>query len=256
VADPANPFFGPAQVNRIWLHLFGRGLVDPNDDFRATNPPTNPELLTHLVQEFRRGGSRVKPLVRHILLSRTYQLSAGPSPEPELAERHFAQALVQPLEAEQLLDALGGTLGIRPKFAGYPRGVRAGALPALPLSARRSNASERFMRMFGKPDRNLTCECERSEDAGLIQAFQLMTGPLVQQMLRDPKNRLNFDRPSDPREPREQLDRLYLSALSRFPSEAERQVFLPPLTSSKEPRPLWEDIAWAIVNSKEFQLRR
>src|SRR5205085_7989945 len=126
-----NPFFARVQANRVWYHLMGRGLVDPNDDFRASNPPSNPPLLDHLAREFAAGGFRVKPLVRHVMTSRAYQLSASPVEGNETDESHVSRAIVQPLEAEQLLDALSRALGAEVKFNAYPKGLRAGALPAV-----------------------------------------------------------------------------------------------------------------------------
>jgi hypothetical protein len=258
IADPENPFFARAQANRVWFHLVGRGLVDPNDDFRASNPPANPPLLDHLAKEFAAGGFRVKPLVRHVMTSRTYQLSSSPVPGNEADESHFSRALVQPLEAEQLLDALSRSLGAEVKFNGYPRGLRAGALPAVAPGGRRGTEigmGERFMKVFGKPDRLLTCECERSEDAGLIQAFQLITGPLVHQLLRAPDNRIGklLDAGAPPEAV---LDELYLASVCRFPTAAEKAKLLGYVGAAADKRAAWEDVAWGLVNAKEFLLRR
>jgi hypothetical protein len=258
IADPENSFFARAQANRIWFHLVGRGLVDPNDDFRASNPPVNPALLDHLAKEFAAGGFRVKPFVRHVMTSRTYQLSSSPVPGNEADESHFSRALVQPLEAEQLLDALSRTLGAEVKFNGYPRGLRAGALPAVAPGGRRGTEigmGERFMKVFGKPDRLLTCECERTEDAGLIQAFQLITGPLVHQLLRAPDNRIGklLDAVAPPEAV---LDELYLASVSRFPTATEKAKLLDYVGAAADKRAAWEDVAWGLVNAKEFLLRR
>ena len=179
VASPDNPFFARAQANRVWLHLMGRGLVEPNDDFRASNPPSNPDLLDHLTRSFAAGGYRLKPLVREILTSRTYQLASSPAADGSNAadESHFARATVRPLGAEQLLDAISLALDLPVKFPGYPLGLRAAEIPAPPQSGRRGQdqMGSRFLKVFGKPDRLLTCECERSEDPGMLQSFQLMT---------------------------------------------------------------------------------
>ncbi|MBX9581386.1 MAG: DUF1549 and DUF1553 domain-containing protein, partial [Gemmataceae bacterium] len=258
LAAADNPFFARAQVNRIWLHLMGRGLVDPNDDFRATNPPTNPALLDRLAKDFAAGGFRLKRTVKAVMTSRVYQLeSTSRDPAVMGDELHHSHALVAPLEAEQLLDALAQVTGVPARFAGYPTGLRANQVPAPPQGGRRGmeGPGERFLKAFGKPDRLLTCECERSDDPGLVQAFQMMTGDVVQGMLKDPDNRigraLSAGRPDA-----ELLDEFYLAALCREPSTAERTRILAYLGSAEDRRAAWEDVAWALVNSKEFLLRR
>lgn len=257
IADPANPFFARAQANRVWAHLLGKGLVDPIDDFKTANPPSNPELLDHLTKVFRDGGFRLKPLVRHILNSRTYQLSATPNGTNAADETHFSRALVQPLEAEQLLDAVTTALGTTVKFPGYPAGMRAGELPAPTQSGKRNEATNgsRFLKVFGKPDRLLTCECERSEDPGMLQAFQLMTGELLHAQLKAADNRLGRML-SEKRGDTEILDELYLSTLARNPTEAEKGKLLAFVGGHPDRRAAWEDVAWGLLNAKEFQLRR
>ncbi len=260
IADPANPFFAKAQANRVWYHLFGRGIVEPNDDFKAANPPSNPELLDHLAAEFKAGGFRLKPLVKTILLSRTYQLSSSTVDANAHDGTHFSHALVQPLEAEQLLDAMSRVLGVEPRFNGYPAGLRAGAVPAMSQAgtgSRRGGAAmgERFLRVFGKPERLLTCDCERSEEAGLLQAFQMINGEQVNAMLRKDDNRLGklLDRGATDAE---MLDELYLAALSRYPNATEKSKLFKYVKAAPDRRAAWEDVAWGIVNAKEFLLRR
>ena len=251
-----NPFFAKTQVNRIWLHLMGRGLVDPNDDFRASNPPSNPDLLNALVQEFTKGGSRAKPLVRLILNSATYQRSSVATTADHGDDKHFSCAVTHPLQAEQLLDALAGALGTPVKFPGTPEGMRAGEMAAAPQTGRgKSNMGLRFLKVFGKPDRLLTCECERSEDPGVLQALQLMTGPLLNDLLQADDNRIGRGLRAG-RKPTDLLDDLYLAAVCRTPTDAERAGLLKHVAAAKSPRTAWEDIAWGLVNSKEFLLRR
>jgi hypothetical protein len=252
VANPDNPFFARAQANRVWLHLMGRGLVDPNDDFRATNPPSNPELLTWLTKDFADGGFRLKPLVKRILMSRTYQLASAEN------ESHFSAAIIQPLKAEQLLDALARVSGSSARFRGYPRGLRATQLPATPQSGGRSgtgSVAEQFLKTFGKPERLLTCECERNDDPGLLQAFQMITGELQNAMIRDPDNRIGKLLDAN-RTDAEILEELHLAALCRPPTEAETRKLLAHVAAAKDRRTAWEDVLWAIVNSKEFLVRR
>jgi hypothetical protein len=256
IAAPENPFFARAQVNRIWAHLLGRGLVEPLDDFKIANPPSNPDLLDHLADNFRRSGFRLKPLVKAILESRTYQLASTPNATNAGDESHFSHAIVRPLEAEQLLDAVTAALETTVKFPGYPAGVRAGELAAPPQSGRRTDtAGSRFLKVFGKPDRLLTCECERSRDPGMLQAFQLLTGELLHAHLKESDNRLG--RLLAAKVPDAKiLDELYLASLARLPTQSERKALLVHLSGGEDRRAAWEDVAWGLLNSKEFQLRR
>jgi hypothetical protein len=258
IASPTNPFFAKAQVNRIWLHLMGRGLVDPNDDFRATNPPTNPALLDWLAQDFAQGGFRLKRTVKTIMTSRTYQLAATARDRSTMSDDlHHARALVQPLEAEQLLDALSQVSGVPVQFRGYPLGMRANQIPAPPQSGRRGveGMGERFLKTFGKPERLLTCECERNDDPGLLQAFQLITGDLMNSLVKDPDNRLG-KMLSAGKSDTEMLEEFYLAALCRPPTATESKKLLAYLGAAKDRRAAWEDVLWALLNSKEFLLRR
>ena len=258
LASPDNPFFAQAQVNRVWLHLMGRGLVDPNDDFRATNPPANPALLDWLAKDFAAGGFRLKRTVRAVMTSRVYQLdSATDDPAVQADDLHLSRAAVVPLKAEQLLDALSQVTGSPPKYTGYPAGLRANQVPAPPQGGRRGSdgPGERFLKAFGKPERLLTCECERSDDPGLMQAFQMMTGEVVQGMLKAPDNRIGKALSAGVGD-RGLLDECYLAALCREPTTAERDKLLAYLGSAADRRAAWEDVLWALVNSKEFVLRR
>ncbi len=257
VASPGNPFFARTQVNRIWLHLMGRGLVDPNDDFRATNPPSNPELLEYLTKDFAAGGFHLKRTVKQIMMSRTYQLASTVRERTTMGDDlHNSHAAVMPLEAEQLLDALAQVTGVPVQFAGFPRGVRANQIPAPPQSGRRGfdGMGERFLKTFGKPDRLLTCECERNDDPGLLQAFQLITGDLMNEMIRTSDNRVGKMLAAG-KSDAEILEEVYLAALCRHPTETEAKKLLALLGSAKDRRAAWEDVFWAVVNSKEFLLR-
>jgi hypothetical protein len=257
VADPKNPFFARAQANRVWFHLFGRGIVEPNDDFRASNPPVNAPLLDALAQDLAAHHFDLRSLIRTIMNSHTYQLSAVPNETNRADETNFARALVRPLQAEQLLDALAQVTGTAPTFPGYPSGTRAGQLPGVSANrGRRQRASdgERFLTSFGKPIRLLSCECERSDDTTLGQAFQLITGPMLDKMLRDSDNRL--ERLLAAKTNAEIVEEFYLAALSRPPSAKERQTAVELLARAKDRRSALEDLVWGLVNAKEFLLRR
>jgi hypothetical protein len=255
IARPDNPFFARAQVNRIWQHLVGRGIVDPGDDFRDSNPPVNPELLDALARDFVAHRFDLKYMVRAIMNSRTYQLSAVPSQTNRDDESNFARAIVRPLQAEQLLDAVAQVTGVRPRFDGIRPGMRAGQLPGVGQQKRRQGDSERFLSLFGKPVRSLSCECERSEDTTLAQAFQLLSGAVINRMLAEADNRIGkaMDRGTAPSEI---LDELYLAALCRPPSTQERRTILALVARSGDRRAVLEDVLGGLISSKEFLLRR
>jgi hypothetical protein len=168
-----NPFFARTMVNRIWFHLMGRGLVEPVDDFRDSNPPANDTLLDALAADFVKQGFRLKPLVRTILNSRTYQLSAKPNRFNKDDNVYFSRATTRLLSAEQMLDALASFTGIGDDFPGLPAGTRATQVPG-------AKVEHPFLKAFNKPARTLPCECEREHDASLTQALQMIASPLVQ----------------------------------------------------------------------------
>jgi hypothetical protein len=258
ITEPSNPFFAKAQVNRIWYHLLGRGIVDPIDDFRATNPPINPPLLDALARELVTSGYDLRHVIRLIMNSRTYQASAVPNDSNADDEANFSHGLLRPLAAEQLLDALNQVTGTQAEFNGYPRGMRAGELPGVRAIRTRGvvgTAEEQFLQKFGKPPRLLTCECERSSDTTLGQVFQLVSGPLVNELLTEADNRLSKLLASGKGD-REIVDELYWTALSRSPTFDEMQAAEKLLARTKQRRQALEDIVWGLVNAKEFVLRQ
>jgi len=217
------------------------------DDFRDSNPPANPPLLDALTAEFVRGGMRLRPLVTLIMKSRTYALGAKPEPTNRDDEANFARAAVRLLPAEVLLDAIGQALGRREPFPDAPGGAR-----AVQLAGAKTGGD--FLKAFGKPERLLTCECERSDAVTLAQAFQLINGEAVRVRLEAPDNRIGrllragLDDPTI-------LAEVYLATLGREPGDAERAGALAHLAKAPDRRKAWEDVAWAILNSKEFLLR-
>ncbi|WP_152050603.1 DUF1549 and DUF1553 domain-containing protein [Tautonia marina] len=240
--------FARNMANRVWFHLFGRGVVDPVDDFRSSNPPSNPALLDALTDAFITGGYRVKPLVRQIMTSAVYGLDSTPRPTNLDDEANFARARIKLLPAEVLLDAIASALDRPADLDGVPPGTRAVSLAG-------ANTGPEFLDAFGKPDRLLTCECERSEETTLSQAFQLINGSSVRAILEDPNNRLGQLLDSQLSN-EAKLDELYVASLCRPPTDEEVSGALDYLSSATNPRAAWEDIAWALVNSKEFLLRR
>jgi hypothetical protein len=258
IAKPDNPFFARTQVNRVWYHLLGRGIVDPNDDFRASNPPANGPLLGALTKDFVTHRFDLRHLIRTIMTSRTYQLSAVPTESNKDDETNFARAVVRPLQAEQLLDSFSQVVGVPAKFNGYPLGTRAAQLPGAQATRHRGEGptdAEKFLKVFGKPERLLSCECERSDDTTLSQAFQLLTGELMNTMLAEKDNRIGQLLDAG-KSNRQIVEEFYLSALSRPPSEKEMTAALKVVERSKDRRAGLEDLVWGLVNAKEFLLRR
>jgi hypothetical protein len=258
VTSRENPFFSRSLVNRIWFNLMGKGLVDPVDDFRATNPPSHPELLERLARELEEGGFELRKVIRLIMNSSAYQLSSVPVDSNGKVETGFARVLPRRLDAEQLVDGLAQVIGVSPSFNGYPRGIRAVQLPgtnAILPRYKKPSSADVFLKLFGKPDRMLTCECERMSQTHLAQAFHLVSGPMLHDMISSGDNRLGVLADSGLGE-MEQISELYWSALGRPPSEIEAASVRRLFSSAGGGRAALEDLAWALVNSKEFLLRR
>jgi hypothetical protein len=259
IADPKNPFFARTQVNRVWYHLFGRGIVDPNDDFRISNPPANPELLDALSKDFVAHKFDLKHLIRTIMNSRTYQASAQPNETNRDDEVNFSHASVRSLQAEQLLDAIAQASGVPQMYEGFPLGTRAGQLPGAMVPGRGKKTAlldtDKFLRMFGKPERLLSCDCERSEDTTLNQALQMITGQLVNKSVSAADNRIGKLLAAG-KSNGDILEDLYLATLCRLPNQREREVLLARIERALDRRLALEDILWALLNSKEFLLRQ
>ena len=254
-----NPLFAQAQVNRIWSHLMGRGLVDPVDDFRLTNPASHPELLKALAAEFVQSGFDMRHMIRLIANSRTYQLSSEPNENNGSDEINYSHAQVRRLTAEQLFDGLHQFLGVRPDFrGGDPNIVHASQLPG-PFNKRKRQglvtSAEGFLKQFGQPTRLLACECERTNETTVNHAFTLIGGPEVSRMLSRSDNSLSSLAKST-ESAESKIERLYWASLTRPPTKDELATFAPMLANSKNPRATLEDLAWTLVNAKEFVLRR
>jgi uncharacterized protein DUF1553/uncharacterized protein DUF1549 len=258
LASPTNKLFVQSQANFIWYQLLGRGLVEPIDDFRVTNPPSNPPLMEALADDFARSGFDLRHLVRTIMNSRTYQASAEPNVTNLEDEGCFSRAIVRRLPAETLLDAQCQVLGVSPEFNGYEGGTRAGQVRGTQRVRprdKRPTSAERFLKTFGKPDRLLACDCERSNDTTLKQAFTLIGDQGLNDMLSDSAGRLSELSKSD-RPVEELVAELYWAALSRAPTPDELAAGESLLTSAGDNRfDALQDLAWAVLNSKEFVFR-
>jgi hypothetical protein len=239
-----NPMFAQAGVNRLWGHLMGRGIVEPVDDFRASNPPSNAELLEKLAQDFIEHGFDQKYILRTILTSRTYQLSSRKNEFNQNDTKYFSHANTRLLPAEPLLDAICQVTGVAEKFKGLPSGVKATQLPS-------PDVDNYFLKVFGQPPREMACQCERSSESNLSQALQMINGPLVHGKLREEKNRfktLAVAGKSD----QERIGELYLAALCRQPTEVELEAATKHIAAQPDRNQGLEDVCWALLNAKEF----
>jgi len=257
LTGPDNKLFARVQANRIWYHLMGRGIVDPIDDFRATNLPSHPELLDELTPDFVSSGYDLKHLIRVIMNSRAYQTSSLPNDTNAEDTINYSHSLVRRLDAEEVLDALSQVTGAPLKFDGYPEGFRAGQIPGVhAIAMRRSKITDadKFLQVFGKPERLLATEEERSCTTNLGQALQLMTGPALAELLSNKNGRLDKLLASG-KSSGEMLDDLYWTALARPPTLTETAALSRHLEQATDKRAALEDITWSIVNSKEFVMR-
>lgn len=239
-----NPFFAKALVNRYWKHFFGRGLVDPEDDMRVTNPASNPELLDALAQDFIDHQFDLKYLVSLICNSKTYQLSAEPNEYNQNDKQNYARFYPRRLDAETMLDAIDQVTGVPTAFAGMPAGVRAGQLPD-------NGFQNYFLTVFGRPEASSACECERSTDASLAQSLHLLNS-------QDILGKVAFDQgraakmAGEERPFEQRIRELYLLAFSREPDAEEMEIARKYVESKQSSREAFEDVVWALVNTKEF----
>jgi hypothetical protein len=271
---PDNWYFTHSIVNRVWAHFMGRGLVEPVDDMRETNPASNPELFDALADDFVKHKFDLRHLMRRIVTSRAYQISSAATPLNAKDDKYFSHFLVRRMTAEELLDALSQVTGRPEEFPGMPAGVRASQLPD-------THVKSDFMDVLGRPARVITCECERSQEPNMAQALLFINGDLLNRKVTADDglvDRLVKAGKSDP----EILDQLYWSTCGRAPRPEERSANLnalhqalaaPPAAVTPAPLPnapatadpkvqkaqheaarrrAFEDMLWVLVNSKEF----
>lgn len=239
-----NHFLARNIANRYFAYLLGRGLVEPVDDIRATNPATNPPLLDRLTQEFAAGGYDVKKLMRTIMNSRLYQLDSQPTKDNLGDSKFYSHYKVKRMGAEPLLDAIDQVTGSPTKFKNLPLGTKAIELPD-------ADYPDYFLMTFGKPRRASVCECERIPDENLAQALHTLNGDTLTAKITDKSGRLakliTAKKPVD-----EIVTDLYLAALSRRPSADELKSAQKWLSESASPQVFYEDLMWSLVNSKQF----
>lgn len=252
LTSPTNPYFSRAIVNRVWANFLGVGLVEKVDDLRLTNPPSNPELLSALAA-FLVSGDRpydLKKLMRLILTSQSYQRSSQATKGNEPDERFYSRYYPKRLKAEVLLDIMSQVTASPTAFKDFPAGTRAMQLPD-------ANIASDFLKTFGRPERILTCECERSDEPSMTQVLHILNGETLIQKLEAKDNRLS--KQLEANLPPEQLaEELFLAGLSRFPTDRERQKMSEILSvaSPEERRQAVEDLYWSVLSSKEFLFNR
>lgn len=240
-----NPFLHRAAVNRVWGDLFGVGIVDPVDDFRATNPPSNPALLDALVAEFRAGGTDQKKLLATILASAVWDRSSLPDATNVGDTRNFSRHYRRRLRAEVLADAIDDVTEVATDYAGLPPDSR-----AVHLWTHRTPAT--FLDVFGRPDPNQDPPCQRDPDATVVQALHLMNSAAIEGKIADDAGRAARLAASDAT-PEGIVEELYLACYSRFPTSSERETLVALYGArDRSRRRVTEDILWALVNSPEF----
>jgi hypothetical protein len=248
MSDKRNPYFAQVAVNRVWADVMGRGIVEPVDDLRATNPPSNPELLKALAEHYREVGFDQKRLLRTILASETYALSSLPNDRNAWDVKNYSRHYRQQLRAETLLDAVCDVTGVGESFGAMPPGSRA-------VEIWTHHVDNLFLDAFGRPDRNLDPPCERTAEATLVQAMHLMNAPNLHKKVTSDDGRIAKLVKAE-KSPEAIVEELYLATYSRLPTDEERRaavnIFSADPTKHREAA---EDLLWALLNTPEFQFK-
>ena len=252
LTSPENPYFAKAIVNRVWKNYFGRGLVDPEDDLRVVNPPSNDALLEAVTRDFTAHGFDLKRLMRTILLSAAYGRTSRPHLGNDHDQIYYSHYVVRRLPAEVVLDAYAAATEVATPFPGYPDGFRA-------LQLRDSQVRSYFLKAFGRPERNTTCACERTESASLAQVLHVSNGDTLDDKIRAKKNILSRLLARGAQDA-EILEELYLVALTRYPSAKEEADALALIAEARRSdgdspetrRLILEDLLWGLLSGKEF----
>jgi hypothetical protein len=255
LTSPTNPFFARALVNRVWGNFMGRGLTEPVDDVRSTNPASNEELFAALSKDFIAHGFDVKRLIRTVMNSAAYQLSSEANATNQSDNKYYSKYIVKRLSGEVLLDAMSQVTGVPSRFPGYAVGTRALQLPD-------SQVKSEFLTSFGRPPRIICDAGERSSEPSVLQALNVINGDTLNKKLSDPNGYATLALKlglSDSKI----LDHLFLSAYSRYPTDAEKQETVQALKASRIMKgsvdiqrdvrqKALEDMEWALLTSKEF----
>jgi len=239
-----NPYFARNIANRVWARMTGRGLVEPVDDVRDTNPPTNPELLAALARHLVASNHDLRSLVRFIAASRTYQLSTAANATNADDAQNHSRALLRRVSAEVLLDMVSDAAGVEERFKGMPPGTRA-------VQLWDSKVDHYFLKAFGRPERTGSCECDRNAEPGVAQVLHLMNAPEVEAKLSHAAGRV-AKAEARLRDDAALVEELYLAFVSRRPLDKERSAAVVHLKGAKSRRQAAEDLAWALLNTVEF----
>ncbi|HEX5103161.1 MAG TPA: DUF1549 and DUF1553 domain-containing protein, partial [Pirellulaceae bacterium] len=256
LTSPENPYFTRAVANRVWANFFGIGLVEAVDDMRLTNPASNEELLSAASQFLVENRYDLKQLMRAILQSETYQRASEPLSENKADERFYSRYCVKRLKAEVLLDAISQATGVPTDFVAATPDSRKPGEPIKDIKRaiqlRDGYVDSYFLAAFGKPDRLITCECERSNEPSMTQVLHLYNGDTVNKKLASAGSAA--ERAAAETDNAKIVENLYLAALSRLPTEEEQQPLILELANTKpeERRQAIEDLYWSVLTSREF----
>jgi hypothetical protein len=243
-----NSLFVRSIVNRLVGHYWGRGLVEPVDDLRATNPASNEPLMQALADHLIEVSFDLKAFTRTLLNSRVYQLDSTVTDSNRLDDQNYSRAAIKPMPAEVLLDAMSQATGIPERFNGWPEGYRAiqvwdNKLPSL------------FLETFGRPVRQSVCACERGVEPSMAQALHLMNSETTTVKIEDRRGRAASLAASD-LPPSAIIEELYLASVSRFPTAQEQELMQRSLTETDDRRKAVEDVLWTLLNTREFVFNR
>ena len=245
MTNPKNPHFAHAIVNRVWSSFMGRGVVDPVDDFRASNPPTNPALLDWLAADFVQHGYDLKHLMRTIMRSQIYRLSSLPNEANAADLKNYSRSYRRRLPAETLLDAVCAVTEVKETFSGMPP-------DALAKQTWNHKLESQFMDAFGRPNASSECPCERDAKPSVVQALHLMNSNKLQEMLVNAQGRASRLAKSDAK-PEQIIEELYLACFARLPDAEEQKLALSAFTAKDATRQTAvEDVLWSLLNSAEF----
>jgi hypothetical protein len=243
LTSPDNPYFATNVANRIWAHFFGSGIIEPVDDVRISNPPSNPELFAKLGEKLTDYKFDFKKLVRDICNSEAYQRSSERNESNAADERNFAHAAARRIPAEQLLDCIGEATAAPDKFPGLPLGARA-------VQIADGRTANYFLTTFGRSARDTVCACEATTEPTLSQALHMLNGNTIQNKVQ--AGGLMKKLLAEKKEPEEIIDTLYIRCLTRQPTAEEKERLLSVVKAAASPQPGLEDVFWAVLNSREF----
>lgn len=245
LTSPENPYFARAITNRVWANFFGVGLVEPVDDLRQSNPASNEELLTVAADYLIQNKFDLKMLIRAIVQSATYQRSSAPLPLNKDEERFYSRYYPKRLMAEVMLDAISQVTEVPTTFAGYDKGTRALQLPD-------SSVDSGFLKTFGRPERVITCECERTTEPSIVQVLHISNGDTINEKLQAKEGRVSAIVASGASD-EEVVEEAFLASLSRYPTETEKQQLVKMIAEAKDERRIAiEDLYWGLLSSREF----